>query len=119
MPGLQTVVERCNAIFRSDNAVEVSRSRDLFESERSVSEIAAEMGLAEGEQVEYLGSLPDGMGAALKGLIAANLRRERPYGMQFLWFEGAEWEFVISEVAPTGRPRSRGNISLMLRSPKL
>lgn len=119
MPGLQIVVERCNAIFRSENAADIARSCELFESERSVSEIAAEMRLADREQVDYLGQMPDGMGAALKGLIAANLRRASPYGMQFLWFEGAEWEFVISEVAPTDRPSSRGNISLMLRSPKL
>jgi hypothetical protein len=119
MPGLQIVVERCNAVFRSENIRETVRWRDVFAGEMSVAEIADQMRLAEGDQIPYLDQMPDGMGAALKALIAANLLRPNPYGMQFLWFEGAEWEFVISEVAPTGRPSSRGNISVVLRSPKL
>lgn len=119
MPSLQVVAEKFNAIFRSEDAVDVRNLRALFESDRTVAEIASEMELARGEQVEFLRNMPEGMAAALKALIAANLRRDRPYGMQVVPFVGPEWEFLISEVAATGRPESRGTIALMLRCPKL
>jgi hypothetical protein len=119
MPSFQVVAEKFNAILRSEKAADIRNLRALFESDRSVAEIATEMELARGEQVEFLSGMPDGMAAALKALIAANLGRDRPYGMQVVPFVGPEWEFLISEVAPTGRPESRGTISLMLRCPKL
>ena len=119
MPSFQTVAERCNEVFRSEHANNARNLCGLFEGDLSLAEIASEMGLAEGEQVGYLDGMPNAMAAALKALIAENLRREEPYGMQVVPFVGPEWEFLITEVAPTGRPESRGTISLMLRCPKL
>jgi len=119
MPSFQTVAEECNAIFRSKNAADARNLRELFKSDKSVAKIASEMKLAKGEQVKFLRGMPDGMAAALKALIAANLHRTKPYGMQVVAFVGPEWEFQVTEVAPTGRPRSRGTISLMVRCPKL
>jgi hypothetical protein len=119
MPSFQTVAERCNEVFRSERAGNARVLRELFEGDLSLGEIASRMDLAEGDQVGYLDGMPDAMAAALKALIAENLRREQPYGMQVVPFVGPEWEFLITEVAPTDRPQSRGTISLMLRCPKL
>jgi hypothetical protein len=119
MPSFQTVAERCNAIFSSENIPRLKEQVGLFTGAQSVGRIAVGLGLATADQGGYLDSMPEAMGAALKALVAANLLRERPFGMQFLWFEGAEWEFLISEVLPTDQADSRGGISLMLRSPKL
>jgi hypothetical protein len=119
MPRFQTIVERCNRFFGSDNVVQAQRSQGLFSSPKTVGAIAVELELATPEQGTYLDSMPKAMGAALKALIATNLQRTQPFGMQFVWFEGAEWEFLITEVGATQSPDSSGGISLMLRSPKL
>ena len=119
MPSFQTVAEKCNMLFNSDNILSTREFVDHFLSAQSVGSIAVSLNLATQEQGRYLDEMPEAMGAALKALVAANLARKQPFGMQFLWFEGAEWEFLISEVRATDRADSRGGISLMLRSPKL
>jgi len=119
MPSFQIVAERCNDLFSSTKIGQLRGSVELFSGTQAVGDIAYNLGLASEQQRDYLNQMPDAMAGALKGLVAANLRREQPFGMQFIWFEGAEWEFLISEVHPTSHPDSRGGISLMLRSPKL
>lgn len=120
MPSFQRVVELCNQAFSSTNIPTVKQEfAQLFSGPDTVGGIARAMGLATAAQGEYLDRMPEAMGSALKALVAANLKRAHPFSMQFIWFEGAEWEFLISEVHPTENADSRGGISLMLRSPKL
>ena len=119
MPSFQMVAERCNDVFRSEKAGEARKYRELFGSTKTVAAIAREIDVATEQHENFLGGMPVGMAAALKALIAANLEREKPYGMQIVPFVGPEWEFTITEVAPTAKPESRGTISVMLRCPKL
>ena len=94
MPSFQTVAERCNVLFGSEGIGALRGQVDLFVSHETLGAIAVRLGIANEDQGRYLDSMPQAMAAALKGLVAENLRRDRPFGMQVVWFEGNHAEYV-------------------------
>jgi len=116
MPGMRAVSESANALFNSGNVGKMKEHVGKFQDTTPLGTIAGELNIANSAAAAYLNGMPRCMQGVVKALVASNLLRSQPWGIQFVWFAASEWELTISEEA--GTPGSKGAIFVSLRSPR-
>jgi hypothetical protein len=117
MPVFHEITGRLNERFRRGGIEEVPIGP--FLGDDSLADIAFGLGIVdEPESISYviLDSIPQGMQAALKALIAHNLSRDLGdrWEMTFAWAPGYDYELNLWEAPST--VVSRAGITVMLRT---
>lgn len=117
MPVFHEITGRLNERFRRGEIDEMSI--EPFLGDESLADIASGQGIVgDPESISYviLDSIPQGMQAALKALIAQNLSREPGdrWEMTFAWAPGYDYQLSLWEAPST--VVSRAGITVMLQT---
>jgi hypothetical protein len=112
MPDFETMLARLNARFANIDDPELSP--DLFDGSQPLSQVALALEIAQGDDVNIIDDIPNGMRQAIRAFIQADLTAEleprRP--ITFVVVPGYDYELKISY----GWPGPKGHV-VQLQAP--
>lgn len=124
MPIMQAMAGQVNqrthadqiAALKESHAARFADPRESFEDlmdDLGVTDVGGSPAVREAAKT-FLASFPDGIKAALKAVIAANLARDEPWEMTFAWVPAYDFGITIHEAPAT--VVSRAGITVIVQS---